>query len=382
MTIYGGFEPGTFQAWALNLAQSVFGTAGIARGMQVQPTSPAGLSVQVSIDATALDGVCYLPNGGWLRIDAVQQLSVPSNSSGVTRNDAVVATMDPTQTGSASLAYVTNWAGGFAGGTNNQFVLATVSVPNGAATITSGNITQNTAAANAGTAGNAGYASSAGYAGGLSSGALISATPASAGLGMLVGFTASGQVFGLIPVTPGVAAAGVNIYVLNNSDIPTVAVRCNTDSSVALDAGTITTNGGGTLSLTSGHANAGLLVLTNTQTTGWGLTLSNTLTASNKLMDLQQGYGVYSDNVATIFAGGTTRFWVDAPNNGEMHFGGRTSANVLAGVRFRTHQLMFDDNVIQAGLLVSPSQATLVRCFVQGTTPTGTVNDGDLWFQG
>src|SRR5579859_5710407 len=160
MAVYGGFEPGTYQAWALNLSQNVFGSPGIARGLQVVPTNPLGLSVNVTVDPTALDGVGFLPNGCWVRIDAALLLNVPSNGTGQTRNDAVVATVDPTGNLATSLSYVTNWSGGFAGGTNNQLVLALISVPSGASSIVSGNITMSTVAASFGAAN---FASSASW---------------------------------------------------------------------------------------------------------------------------------------------------------------------------------------------------------------------------
>lgn len=162
MAVTGGYAPGTYQAADLNRLQSIFGAPGIARGMQVVPTTPLGMSVNVTVGAQG-DGVCYLPNGGWVRIDAQLLLNVPSNSSGSTRNDAVVATMDPTgNSGAPSVAYVTNWAGGFNGGTTNQLVLALVSVANNATQITSGNITQNQAAASFGNASTAGTANTVG----------------------------------------------------------------------------------------------------------------------------------------------------------------------------------------------------------------------------
>lgn len=143
MSVYGAFEPGSFNAWALNLFADVFVTPGVARGMQV--TAPGGMQVSVTLDSTANDGVCWLPNGGFLRIDTVQTFPVPNNSSGGTRTDAVVAFVDPTGIAnpSFSLTYVTNWSSGFAPANNNQLVLALVSVPNGAVAISTGNITNN-----------------------------------------------------------------------------------------------------------------------------------------------------------------------------------------------------------------------------------------------
>lgn len=65
------------------------------------------------------------------------------------------------------------------------------------------------------------------------------------------------------------------------------------------------------------------------------LIFGNTLSATNQLLDLLQGYGLYSDNSASTFTGGTTRNWWDGPNNGELHLGPRASGNLLAGARIR-----------------------------------------------
>lgn len=147
MAIYGGFAPGTYNGWSLNLLADIFVTPGISRGLQV--TAPGGMQVNVGVDATNGDGVCWLPNGCFVRIDAATAFAVPGNGSGSTRTDAVVAFCDPTGASnpSFSLSYQTNWSSGFAPGTTNQLVIALVSVANGAVTISPGNITQNTAAA-------------------------------------------------------------------------------------------------------------------------------------------------------------------------------------------------------------------------------------------
>lgn len=146
MTVFGGYDPGTFQAWSLNLLSSIFVSAGVARGFQVTPTSPVGMSVQITVDPTYNDAVLYLSNGCWMRVDTAEQFSISPNSSGSTRTDALVATVDPINATNLSLAIQANWAGGFTPGTN-QFVVALISVANGASSITSGNITMNSAAA-------------------------------------------------------------------------------------------------------------------------------------------------------------------------------------------------------------------------------------------
>jgi hypothetical protein len=156
MATYGGFTNGTYPAWALNLLQNVFGTAGIARGLQV--TAPGGMTVGVSLNGPTSDGVCFIANGGFVRIDAALTFSVPNNGSGGTRTDAIVAFVDPTGAASpsTSITYQTNWAGGFGGASANQLVLALITVANGASSISSGNISMNSATAAIGSGGGGG----------------------------------------------------------------------------------------------------------------------------------------------------------------------------------------------------------------------------------
>lgn len=143
MATYGGFAPGSYNAWALNLITDVFCTPGVSRGMNV--TAPGGMAVSLGVDAVALDGVVVLPNGGWLRIDQAITYTVPANNGSGTRTDAIIAFLDPTGVANPefSITYNANWAGGFTGNTNNQWVIAQINVAVGAVSIAANNITMN-----------------------------------------------------------------------------------------------------------------------------------------------------------------------------------------------------------------------------------------------
>jgi hypothetical protein len=142
MTIFGGFDPGTFQPWALNINQNALGTAGIARGMAVTPTPVTpDMNVVIGVDPIQGDGICFLPNGAWMRIDSPVTLPVPANTSGNSRTDAVVVQVDPTGSFVVSMFYQTNWVyGWFNKTTPYQMAIAQISVPNGASAIAAGNI--------------------------------------------------------------------------------------------------------------------------------------------------------------------------------------------------------------------------------------------------
>lgn len=143
MATYGGFAPGSYNAWALNLITDVFCTPGVSRGMNV--TAPGGMAVSLGVDPVALDGVVVLPNGAWMRIDQAITYTVPANGGSGTRTDAIVAFLDPTGVANPefSITYNANWAGGFTGNTNNQWVIAQINVAVGAVSIAANNITMN-----------------------------------------------------------------------------------------------------------------------------------------------------------------------------------------------------------------------------------------------
>ncbi len=61
------------------------------------------------------------------------------------------------------------------------------------------------------------------------------------------------------------------------------------------------------------------------------LAFNSTLGSSNQLLDLQQGYGVYSDNAGSV---GSSRLWINSPDNGEINLGPRTGGEFLALGRF------------------------------------------------
>ena len=64
------------------------------------------------------------------------------------------------------------------------------------------------------------------------------------------------------------------------------------------------------------------------------------ISANNKIFDLQQGYAIYSDNIGTGTA--KNRLWIDAPNGGEIIFGGRTSGVYLDDFTIKSKKLSID----------------------------------------
>lgn len=142
MTVYTGFQSGTYQAWALNVYQNALGQPGPARAVGVTPSSTPGMSVVVTTDPVKGDGIAFLANGGWVRIDQPVTLTVGNNASGQTRNDAVVAIVDPTGSTTSGIYYLQGWGTSWKGANDNEVVLAQVQVPNNATSIISSNIVQ------------------------------------------------------------------------------------------------------------------------------------------------------------------------------------------------------------------------------------------------
>lgn len=121
----------------------------------------------------------------------------------------------------------------------------------------------------------------------------------------------------------GTLAAGVTVPAAQVSG--TVASATNATNltggtlsstgAASLDGGTLTTNGAGTISKIV------------------QIVWNSTLSAGNKLMDLMQSYGLWSDNVGTGL--GTTRLWIDGPDQGELQLGPRNGSNFFDWVRMR-----------------------------------------------
>ena len=71
------------------------------------------------------------------------------------------------------------------------------------------------------------------------------------------------------------------------------------------------------------------------------LTIHGEIDNRNKLIDLQQGYGIFSDNVGSGY-GGSTRLWFDAPSSGTIILGPRTSSHKLHNLRVRATYSNFE----------------------------------------
>jgi hypothetical protein len=100
------------------------------------------------------------------------------------------------------------------------------------------------------------------------------------------------------------------------------------------------------------------------------MTFNKTLSSGNKLVDLQQGYGLYSDNTASV---GSTRLWIDAPDNGEIQLGPRAGADKLANVRVLTNSFVVQSDE-GATFTADTSGVSCLENFTAGNTVTGTLN--------
>ncbi|QIG73787.1 baseplate wedge subunit [Rhizobium phage RHph_N34] len=76
------------------------------------------------------------------------------------------------------------------------------------------------------------------------------------------------------------------------------------------------------------------------------------LSSSNILLDLQQGYSIYSDDTGT-YTDSDNRLWLDGPINGEIHIGPKISGN-LKGFEIKT------DRLDVTGEIFSSSDITLL----------------------
>ena len=74
------------------------------------------------------------------------------------------------------------------------------------------------------------------------------------------------------------------------------------------------------------------------------LSLAGEIGLINKLLDLQQGYAIFSDNASSGY-GGSTRLWIDGPNNGSIVLGPRAGASILNNIRIRASKSCFEGNI-------------------------------------
>ncbi len=77
------------------------------------------------------------------------------------------------------------------------------------------------------------------------------------------------------------------------------------------------------------------------------------LDGHNNLINLQQGYAIFSDNQGCLGAssGGTTRLWIDGPNNGSIVLGPRSGDRYLEMLRVRVRKSRFEGDVFTYGKL-------------------------------
>lgn len=119
----------------------------------------------------------------------------------------------------------------------------------------------------------------------------------------------------------------------------------------------------------SGHTHGQYVQKTGDTMTGT-LAFNKTLSSANKLLDLQQGYAVYSDNT-----GGSngTRLWIDAPNGGEVVIGPRAGANFLNDIRLRSQVINLETNGNQDGVTINGN-----KVWHAGNDGSGSGLDADL----
>lgn len=108
------------------------------------------------------------------------------------------------------------------------------------------------------------------------------------------------------------------------------------------------------------------------------ITFNLPLSASNKLMDLQQSYGIYSDNTGA--GSDNTRLWLEGPDGGEVLVGPRAGAASLHQIRLRANTTRIEGNCVVTGSsLTINSSAAYHRGNILGTVsqssgvPTGAI---------
>lgn len=122
-------------------------------------------------------------------------------------------------------------------------------------------------------------------------------------------------------------------------------------------------------------SNAGLNdVMTNDNTTTFQLNFNKAPSASNKLMDLQQSYGLFSDNAGSGSA--NSRIWLDGPDRGQVIIGPRAGVAAFDQIRLRGKTVI--DSSLNIGDMNNPTSTLQVRgsvSFAISTVTTATTLD-------
>lgn len=100
------------------------------------------------------------------------------------------------------------------------------------------------------------------------------------------------------------------------------------------------------------------------------LAFNRSLSSVNKLIDLQQGYSIYSDNVG---GSNNTRLWIDTPNDGEVVIGPRAGSNFLNDIRLRSQIIKLETNGNQNGVTINEN-----KVWHAGNDGSGSGLDADL----
>jgi len=93
------------------------------------------------------------------------------------------------------------------------------------------------------------------------------------------------------------------------------------------------------------------------------VTFNLPLSSSNKLMELQQGYSIYSDNTGA--GSHNSRLWFDGPDGGEVLIGPRAGASFLHQIRLRADTTRIEGDCVVTGNLT-------LNGSVLGSLPVGS----------
>lgn len=72
------------------------------------------------------------------------------------------------------------------------------------------------------------------------------------------------------------------------------------------------------------------------------IVFNRTLSAQNQLMDWQQGYGLYSDNLRGVDDAAGFRLWLDTPDNGDLVLGPRKGVDHMGILRIKARSIKLE----------------------------------------
>ncbi|MBO9729199.1 MAG: tail fiber domain-containing protein [Chitinophaga sp.] len=187
----------------------------------------------------------------------------------------------------------------------------------------------------------------------------------SSGQAQLRGYNRTTNMYTTISVTGGSTANDPKSFAIDGT-----GYRFN----MLTNAGMLGTDANGYL--ISKVASLSNILAAGNQTGNNPIVFNRTLSAANQLMDWQQGFGVYSDNLTSVDGVNGARIWFDSPDNGDIVLGPRNGSNFLGTLRIKARNIKLEGGTpkfFNVGILGTDASGYLINSSANFVQALGAV---------